>query len=83
LSRLTSWLCSDPLTIRDGNLACYDQVEIVILSIGLAMRDLWINQYSETRDNLPAHVFNSPFKFREYEQLSHHVDDLLKGFEEL
>ena len=71
------------LTTPDGNLVSHAQVEIVILSIGLAMHDLWMNQFSETPESILAHVSDTPLEFHEYEQLSHHAEDLLKGFENL
>jgi hypothetical protein len=83
LSRLKVWLRSDPLTMEDDNLASYGRVEIVALAIGLAMRDLWVIQFPENFSGVPEHVTNSPFEFREYEQLSYNAQTLLDGYEDL
>jgi len=83
LSQLKSWLQSDPITTVDGSLASYSSVELVILAIGLAMRDLYVNQFPDGIPNIPVHVINSRFEFHEYEQLSHNVEDLLNGYQHL
>jgi hypothetical protein len=82
LSQLHTWLRSDPITTDDRSLVSYKQLEHVVLAIGLAMRDIWITQFAETSPNLPTHVTNSPFEFHEYEQLSHHAEDLINGFQD-
>jgi hypothetical protein len=67
----------------DDSLASYSRVEMVALAIGLAMRDFWVNQFPENFSGIPPHVTNSPFEFREYEQLSHAAKTLLDGYEDL
>jgi hypothetical protein len=67
----------------DDSLVSYSRVEIVALAIGLAMRDIWVNQFPENFSGIPPHVTNSPFLFREYEQLSHEAKTLLEGYEDL
>lgn len=67
----------------DDNLASYNRVEIVALAIGLAMRDIWVTQFPENFSGIPVHVTNSPFEFREYEQLSYDAKTLLDGYEDL
>lgn len=81
--RFKKWIHSDPLTVGDDSLTSYGRVELIALSIGLAMRELWINQFQEDVSNVPPHVTNSPVEFREYEQLSHAVKDLLAGYDEV
>jgi hypothetical protein len=63
-------------------LVCYSRLETVILAVGLAMRDIWVNHFPEMFTEIPAHVSNSCFEFQEYEQLSHHAEDLLNGYQE-
>lgn len=82
LSHLKTWLQSDPLTTIDQSLVSYGRVEIVILAVGLAMRDVWVTQFPETFPDIPSHVTDSPFEFHEYEQLSHNAADLLDGFQD-
>ena len=67
----------------DDNLASYTHVEIVALAIGLAMRDLWVNQFPENFSGIPVHVTNSSFEFGKYEQLSYNTKTLLDGYEDL
>jgi len=70
--------------MSDGeNLASYEQVERVILAIGLGFRALWIAQFPDQYLDVLAHIINSPYPFSEYEQLSHTVDNLISGYEEL
>jgi hypothetical protein len=83
LSKLKSWLRTDPLTVNEENLAPYDRIEIIALAIGLAMRDLWVIQFPEKYSGIPLHVTNSPLEFREYEQLSYDAKTLIDGYEDL
>jgi hypothetical protein len=82
LSDLLSWLGHEPSVGEDNNLASYRTVERVVLSIGLAMRDLSAKQFKEDSE-LPRHVVKSPFEFRHHENLSHVAENLVSGFEDL
>jgi hypothetical protein len=42
-------------------------MEIAILAIGLAMRDIFFAQFSNGYSDIPQHVANSSFPFSEYE----------------
>jgi hypothetical protein len=46
-SDLTSWLTHEPVTTSAKKLASYQTIELVALSIGLAMRDLSAIQFSD------------------------------------
>lgn len=83
LSKLKSWLRTDPLTIDDNNLTSYNRVEIIALAIGLAMRDLYVIQFPDEYSGIPQHVIDSPLEFREYEQLSYDTKTLIDGYEDL
>lgn len=83
LSQLKVWLCLDPLTMDDDNLASYSRVEIVALAVGLAMHDIWVIQFPENFSGIPGHITNSPFEFREYEQLSYDTKTLIDGYDDL
>ena len=72
-------MAKDPITSDGENLASYEQVERVILAIGLGFRALWIAQFPEQYLDVPAHIINSPYPFSEYEQLSHTVDNSFLG----
>jgi hypothetical protein len=72
----------DPITCDGGDLASYEQVELVILAIGLAFRALWIAQFPENYSDIPTHIIDSPYPFSEYEQLSFTVQDLIAGYAE-
>jgi hypothetical protein len=69
--------------MEDENLTSYDRVEIIALAIGLAMRDLWVNQFPEEYSGIPPHVSDSPLEFREYQQLSYDTKTLIDGYEDL
>jgi hypothetical protein len=72
----------DPITADNDMLASYKQVELVILSFGLAFRGLWIAQFPERYSDVPAHVVNSQYPFSQYEQLGHQIQDLISGYAE-
>jgi hypothetical protein len=76
------WLSMDPITADGNQLASYDQVELIILAVGLAFRALWITQFSEKYSDVPTFVVDSHYPFSEYEQLSHSVQDLISGYAE-
>jgi hypothetical protein len=42
LSAFKQWILTDPITADGSILALYKQVELVILSFGLALRVLWV-----------------------------------------
>jgi hypothetical protein len=81
-SDLIEWLAHEPITTPNKSLASYQTVEIVALSIGLAMRDLEAIQFKDD-SVLPAHVVNSPLQFRMYETLTHCTEDLIRGWEDM
>jgi len=80
LSALLRWTAMDPITADGNTLAAYKQVELVILSYGLAFRALWVAQFPELYSDVPAHVLNSSYPFSEYEQLGHSIQDLITGY---
>jgi hypothetical protein len=81
-SDLTSWLTHEPVTTSAKKLASYQTIELVALSIGLAMRDLSAIQFSDN-SVLPVHVVNSPLQFRQLESLSHLAENMIIGWEDL
>ena len=72
----------DPITADGNTLASYQQVELVLLAIGLALRALWIAQFPETYSDVPNYVIDSPYPFSEYEQLIHNIENLISGYYE-
>ena len=66
----------------DNSLASYEQVEHVILAIGLAFRGLWIAQFTDQYSDVLRYIIKSPYPFSEYKQLSYGVQDLIAGYEE-
>ena len=58
-------------------------MELVVLSIGLALRALWTAQFPEKYVDAPAHVIDSPYSFSEYEELGHTVEGLIIGYREM
>ena len=81
-SDLMSWLSHEPVTTSAKTLASYQTIELVVLSIGLAMRDLLAIQFQEN-SVLPVHVVNSPLQFRQFETLSHLAENMIIGWEDL
>ena len=82
LSALMRWISIDPITAEDEMLASYEQVELVILAVGLAFRGLWIAQFPESYSDVPTYIINSPYPFSQYEQLGHQIQDLIAGYAE-
>jgi hypothetical protein len=76
------WLAHEPVTTSAKKLASYQTIELVALSIGLAMRDLSAIQFVDN-SVLPAHVINSPLQFRQFETLSHLAENMIVGWEDL
>jgi hypothetical protein len=72
----------DPITADGDTLASYQQVELVLLAIGLALRALWIAQFPKNYSDVPNYVIDSPYPFSEYEQLTHNVENLISGYYE-
>ena len=70
----------DQITADNNMLASYKQVELVILGFGLALRALWVAQFPEIYSDVPTHVINSSYPFSEYQQLSHHIANLIVGY---
>jgi hypothetical protein len=81
-SDLMKWLAHEPVTTSAKKLASYQTIELVALSIGLAMRDLSAIQFVDN-SVLPAHVVNSPLQFRQFETLSHLAENMIVGWEDL
>jgi hypothetical protein len=81
-SALVRWLANEPVTARNNSLASHQTIEIVALSVGLAMRDIAAIQFQDD-SVLPSHLVNSPLQFRQFESLSHCTQNLLKGWEDM
>jgi hypothetical protein len=81
-SDLMSWLKQEPVTTSAKKLASYQTIELVALSIGLAMRDVSAIQFTDD-SSLPPHVISSPLQFRQFETLSHLADNMILGWEDL
>jgi len=79
---MMGWLWNQQPISKDDSLASYTTIERVALAIGLAMRDLAAQQFTDDSE-LPERIINSLFTFQVYEQLSHIAEDLVKGFEHL
>ena len=78
-SAFKCWIKNNPIAADGDSLASYDQVEIVILSFGLAFRVIWIVQFPQQYLDVPTYIINSCYPFSEYDQLSHCIQDLLSG----
>lgn len=76
------WMTKDPITTKRNTLASHQQLEKVILAIGLAFRALRIPQFPEQWQDIPAYVFKSPYSSLQYEEFGICVRDLLKGYED-
>jgi hypothetical protein len=81
-SDLMSWLAHEPVTTSAKTLASYQTIELVALSIGLAMRDLSAIQFQDN-SVLPGHVVNSPLQFQQFKTLSHLTENMIIGWEDL
>ena len=81
-SDLMSWLAHEPVTTSAKTLASYQTIELVALSIGLAMWDLSAIQFQDN-SVLPGHVVNSLLQFRQFETLSHLTENMIIGWEDL
>ncbi|KAI0246681.1 hypothetical protein BJV78DRAFT_1157702 [Lactifluus subvellereus] len=80
LSAFGDWTSTDPITANGNILASYEQVELVILSFGLAFRGLWVAQFPDQYRQVPDHVLDSPYLFSKYEKLSRNIEDLISGY---
>ncbi|KAI0245915.1 hypothetical protein BJV78DRAFT_1158275 [Lactifluus subvellereus] len=58
LSAFRKWTATDPITADGNMLALYEQVELVILAFGLALRALWAAQFPDEYSQVPTHVLN-------------------------
>ena len=83
LSAFAHWISTDPITVDNNPLTSYEQVELVTLGFRLVFRALWIAQFPKKYFKVPTHIINSPYPFSEYAQLSHSIQDLLSGYEEM
>ena len=76
------WVSKDPITADGDMLALYAQVKLVTLGFGLVFRALWVAQFPDIYSNVPAHIINCSYLFRQYEQLSHNIEDIIIGYAE-
>lgn len=81
-SDLMSWLAHEPVTISAKTLASYQKIELVVLSIGLAMQDLSAIQFQDN-SVLPVHIVNSPLQFWQFKTLSHLTENMIIDWEDL
>jgi len=82
LSAFNRWITMDPITADGDTIASYEQVELVTLGFGLALRALWMAQFPENYTNVPTYMIDSPYPFSEHEQLTHKIQDLISGYAE-
>ena len=82
-SAFKRWISNDPIRADGNALASYQQVEHVILGLGLAFRGIWIIQFPNQYLDVPEYIVNSSYLFTEYDQLSHCIEDLLLGCAEV
>ena len=78
-STFKCWILNDPIRADGNALASYQQVEHVILGLGLAFRGIWIVQFPDQYLDVPEYIVKSSYLFTEYDQLSHCIEDLLLG----
>lgn len=72
------------MTTSASELSSYTQVEVVILTLGLVMCDVWVVQFPKQLPTVPPpHIVGSPITFNKYGQLSHYAQDILNGYEGL
>jgi hypothetical protein len=83
LSAFRKWTATDPITADGNMLASYEQVELVILAFGLALRALWAAQFPDEYSQVPTHVLNSPYQFIEYENIGADIKKLISGYTEV
>ena len=77
------WIETNPITVDvDSNprLASHEQVELVGLGIGLALRGIWVAQFPGNYSDVPDYVGNSPYEFTEYERLSRMIETLIAKY---
>jgi hypothetical protein len=80
LPAFRQWASTDPLTADGSILASYEQVELVVLSFGLALRGLWVAQFPDQYSQVPGYVLSSPYPFSEYEEISLKIKELISGY---
>ena len=78
MSDLVSWLQDMPMVTNNDPLVSYQTIELILLSIGLPMRDLNEAQFQEDSSVLPPHVASSPLEFNHYDVLLQLVEAILK-----
>jgi hypothetical protein len=83
LAAFKLWMLTDPLTADGSMLASYKQVEVVLLSIRLALRALWVTQFPDEYCGVPTYVLSSPYPFLEYEKICQQIKDLISGYVEV
>ena len=54
LTAFQKWITTDLITTDGDTLALYQQVELVALRFGLALRRLWIAQFTNLYNRVPA-----------------------------
>lgn len=81
-SDLMLWLKHEPVTTSTKQLASYQTIELVALSLRLAMRDVSAIQFTDD-SLLPPHVISSPLQFWQFEMLLHLADNMIVGWEDL
>lgn len=77
------WLAKDPITTNRDTLASYQQLENVILTVGLAFRALRIPQFPEQFQDIPDYVLKSPYSPLQDDQFGLCVKELLTGYERM
>jgi hypothetical protein len=83
LAAFKLWMLTDPLTVDGSVLASYEQVEVVLLSVRLALRALWVTQFPDEYHGVPTYVLSSPYPFLEYEEICQQIKDLISGYAEV
>ena len=77
MSDLVTWLQDMSVVTNNDPVVSYQTIELILLSIGLPMRDLNEAQFQEDSSVLPPHVAASPLEFNQYDVLSQFVETIL------
>lgn len=83
LPAFLKWTTTNLLTTEDHYLASYKQVKHVALGFGLVLCTLWIAQFLDSCDKVPAYIFESPYPFMQYEQLCYKIEDCITRYEDM
>ena len=78
MSNLVTWLQDMPVVTNNNPLVSYQTIKLILLSIGLPIRDLNEVQFQEDISVLPPHVTSSPLEFNQYDALSQLTEAILK-----